>query len=166
MDSKLKLYVELVPETCWYENLRKVLPRNEWDIIRKDAYLRAGYKCEICGSTGKLNCHEIWNYNDIKNIQSLKGFQALCDNCHNIKHMGFVNIQISKGIWPESVFVNLTEHFMRVNNVVLEDFKRHLNEAFDIWRNRSKKEWKTDLGPFAEKSKTKNLTDFIGSSSG
>lgn len=148
----MKLYIELVPETCWYENLRKVLPKKEWDKIRKDVYAKANHKCEICGVSSKLNCHEIWEYNDTNAIQHLKGFQALCDNCHNIKHIGFVNVQISKGIWPKKVLDDLSKHFMKVNNVSLDEFNQHVKKAFDVWRERSKKKWKTDLDNFNKKS--------------
>lgn len=150
--KNLKLSIELVPETCWYENLRKILPKSEWDKIRKDAYKKAGNKCEICGASGKLNCHEIWEYDDKNNVQYLKGFQALCDNCHNIKHIGFVNVQISKGLWPKKVLNDLEVHFMKVNNVSSSEFKQHVKEAFDLWRKRSEKKWKTDLGKFKNSS--------------
>lgn len=33
-----KLNFEMVPEECWYSNLRSALSREEWDIVRKDAY--------------------------------------------------------------------------------------------------------------------------------
>ncbi|NCO97290.1 MAG: HNH endonuclease [Candidatus Aenigmarchaeota archaeon CG_4_10_14_0_8_um_filter_37_24] len=147
----MKLYVELVPKTCWYENLRKVLPKKEWDKIRKDAYSKAGHKCEICGVSGRLNCHEIWEYDDENNIQSLKGFQALCDDCHMIKHIGFVNIQISKGVWLETKLVDLAKHFIRVNNVGSDEFKKHVDNAFDVWEKRSRKKWKTNLGEYGKK---------------
>ena len=103
----MKLEIELVPETSWYNNLRKALPRSEWDKIRKEVYEKANNKCEICQQDGRLNCHEKWSYDDEKNIQKLQGFQALCDKCHNIKHIGFVNVQISSGKWSKTVSNNL-----------------------------------------------------------
>lgn len=153
----MKLNIEIVPETSWYNNLRKVLPKNEWDKIRKDAYAKANHMCEICGAKSKLNCHEIWEYDDKNNIQHLKGFQALCDNCHNIKHIGFVNVQIRKGIWPEKVLDDLAKHFMKVNNCNMTVFKQHVEEAFNIWQERSKKNWKIDLGNYSNSSVQKKL---------
>jgi len=155
--KNLKLYIELVPESCWYENLRKVLSKNEWDTLRKEVYHKSGNKCEICGAIGKLNCHEIWEYGDERNIQYLKGFQALCDSCHNIKHIGFVNIQISKGIWSEQVLNDLKKHFMMVNHVSSSVFRQHVKYAFGIWRKRSKEKWKTDLGNYVKNQAQKTL---------
>lgn len=31
----MKLEIELVPKTSWWNNLRKILPKSEWDKIRK-----------------------------------------------------------------------------------------------------------------------------------
>jgi hypothetical protein len=33
--STLKLQIEFVPATLWYENIRKFLVKSEWDKIRK-----------------------------------------------------------------------------------------------------------------------------------
>lgn len=155
--KNLKLCIELVPETCWYENLRQILPESEWGKIRKEAYKKAGNKCEICGASGKLNCHEIWEYDDKNNIQTLKGFQALCDNCHNIKHIGFVNVQISNGIWSKDVMDNLAKHFMKVNECSMATFNQHVEEAFNLWREMSKKEWTRDLRGYDKLSGQKRL---------
>jgi hypothetical protein len=146
----MKLEIELVPETSWYNNLRKALPTSEWDKIRKEAYKKANYKCEICGQEGRLSCHERWIYDDKKNIQKLVGFQALCDKCHNIKHIGFVNVQISTGKWSKTVMDDLTKHFMDVNKVTSKDFTNHVSKAFEVWRIRSKQEWTTDFGDWTK----------------
>lgn len=58
-----KLEFELVPEGCWYSNLRSLLKPREWDMVRKDAYARAGGRCMICGrKTQRLEAHERWEY--------------------------------------------------------------------------------------------------------
>jgi hypothetical protein len=144
---KLKLEIELVPETAWYSNLRKMILPKEWDKIRKQSYLDAGNKCAICKADGQLNCHEIWEYDDKHHVQKLIGFIALCNNCHMIKHIGFAGIQASKGLLDMD---NLIEHFMRVNGVDKKTFEEHRRKAFEIWRERSKHKWKTDLGRWAK----------------
>jgi len=139
----MKLEIELVPKTSWYNNLRKILPGSEWDRIRKEAYRNANYRCEICGQEGRLSCHEIWSYDDIESIQKLEGFQALCDDCHMIKHIGFAGIQASKGLLDMD---KLISHFMKVNNVNADDFKIHKAKAISTWAERSRREWTVDLG--------------------
>ena len=48
-DNKLKLDFELVPDGCWYSNLRSILKPAQWDVVRREAYARANGKCMICG---------------------------------------------------------------------------------------------------------------------
>jgi hypothetical protein len=137
----MKLEIDLVPSTAWYSNLRTKIPKPEWDRLRKQCYADYGHKCGICGASGRLNCHEIWEYGP-NYIQTLKGFIALCDDCHMIKHMGFAGIQAAEG---KLDMERLIAHFMRVNGVDRKAFDRHEKEAFALWSERSEHQWKTDL---------------------
>jgi len=139
----MKLKIVLVPATSWFVNLRNKISKEEWDKIRKQSYADANHKCAICGDNGRLNCHEIWLYDDEKHIQKLDGFIALCDNCHMIKHIGFAQIQASQGLLNMN---ELIEHFMKVNNCNRDVFEKHKEEAFAEWRKRSEYEWEIDLG--------------------
>lgn len=146
----MKLEIDLVPRTTWYNNLRKVLPKHEWDKIRKGIYAKFNYSCAICGDGGRMNCDEIWEFDDKNCIQKLRGLQAVCENCHHVKHIGFVQIQISKNIWPDSMLDDLKKHFIKVNSTTVDVFNNHVKEAFKIWRERSKKEWKIDFGEYTD----------------
>lgn len=138
----MKLEIDLVPKTAWYSNLRKKISWKEWDKIRKQSYADAGHKCAICNANGTLNCHEIWEYDDEKHIHKLKGFIALCYNCHMIKHIGLAGIKAAKG---ELDMDKLIEHFLKVNGVDEETFDKHESESWDKYKERSKHEWETDL---------------------
>ncbi len=145
--EELKLRIELVPSTSWYENLRKHMTEKSWDTIRKKVYADYGHKCAICGAEGRLNCHEIWEYDDRKHIQELAGFIALCDLCHHVKHIGLAGILASKG---ELDYEKIVEHFCRVNNCDKHTFERHREMAFDQWQKRSQHKWRVDLGEYKE----------------
>ena len=195
--KELRLKIELVPSTSWYDNLRKYTTREDWDKIRKAAYQTApkpiyivqilhfatirqlltkikcflprkdkkykicthtssygtvcyanyGYKCGICGAEGRLNCHEIWEYDDKKHIQKLSGFVALCDMCHHVKHIGLAGILASKG---KLDYEKVVEHFMKVNNCDRDAFEKHREKAFEHWRKRSSHEWQVDLGEYED----------------
>lgn len=147
MAKDLKLTIELVPQTSWYSNLRKVLPQSEWDKIRKKAYADCGYKCGICGATGKLNCHEIWEYDEQHRSQKLVGFIALCDLCHHVKHIGLAGILAQQGKLDYELVV---KHFMAVNGCDRETFEEHKHEAFHQWQERSQHEWDIDLGQYGK----------------
>ena len=142
----MKLKIDLVPKTAWYSNLRAKIPKEEWDKIRKQSYADAKHKCAICSAKEKLNCHEIWEYDDIKHIQKLNGFIALCDNCHMIKHIGFAEIQASKKLLNMG---KLIKHFMDINKVNKKFFEDHYTKSFEVWKKRSKHKWETNLSKWS-----------------
>lgn len=143
--QQLKLLIELVPQTSWYSNLRKVVSQEEWDKIRRKSYKDAGHKCAICGTNGKLNCHEIWNYNNETHIQKLEGFIALCDLCHHVKHIGRAEILEREG---KLDMEEVIKHFMKVNNCDRKTFENHRKASFKEWEERSTHDWQVDLGEY------------------
>jgi hypothetical protein len=147
----LRLTIELVPKTVWYKSLAKLLPRNVWDSIRDDTIERSGRKCQICGETeGAMNLHEIWEYDDVNHIQKLVGFVLLCSMCHHIKHIGLAGILVREG---KLDYNELVKHFCEVNSCSEKDFKKHIEEAFEIWRERSKHQWKQDFSEYEKFAK-------------
>lgn len=145
MTEEFKLRIELVPKTSWYNNVRNEIPRRVWDKIRNDVSVSQEYKCGICGAEERLNCHEIWEYDDIKYIQELKDFIALCNLCHHVKHIGYASILASQG---KLNMQEVEEHFMRVNECDLQTFRKHAVEAMIQYKERSKHKWELNLGKF------------------
>lgn len=143
----VKLQIELVPKTSWGNNLRSMMPTKKWDEIRKSSYAQYNHQCAICGFQGRLSCHEVWEYDDVSHAQKLVGFIALCDMCHHVKHIGRAGILAAEG---KLDFNKLIEHYMAVNQCSRNDFKQHQAEAFAEWRERSKHEWKVDLGAYQD----------------
>lgn len=77
-----KLNFELVPDSCWYSNLRSILTPAQWDVVRKDAYARAEGRCMICGCPAKrLEAHERWEYDESTQTQKLADVVAVCRRC-------------------------------------------------------------------------------------
>ena len=133
--TALKLTIELVPETCWYSNLREQIKSTDWKRI--SAETRSAGMCAVCGVSGvRLACHERWEYDDQRGIQRLRGFVALCDSCHAVKHIGHTGVVAVRAGRPE-LLEDAIGHFMRVNRVDLEAFNAHKTEAFAVWRQRS-----------------------------
>lgn len=146
MHAGLRLQTELVPQPCWYSNMRKVLPAAAWDKLRKQVYAQYGYRCGICGVSAKLHCHEIWEYDDIEHVQTLAGFIALCEWCHHVKHLGHAGILAREGKLDYECVV---AHFLNVNGCSREDFELHRNQAFAQWRERNQYQWRTKLGEYS-----------------
>jgi hypothetical protein len=142
--NNLKLTIELVPKTCWYSNVRSNVTKTEWDIIRKKSYELANNQCEICGDVGKnqgvnhnVECHEIWEYDDLNKIQKLIGLISLCPYCHKTKHAGLAQMN-----GEENIVIN---QLIKVNNITRKDAIDYINDSFTIWRERSKHEWTLDI---------------------
>lgn len=147
-----KLTIELIPKTCFYSNVRTLLPTKYWDQLRKESYELASHKCEICGDTGKnqgyrhdVECHEIWEYDDNKRIQKLMGLISLCPKCHQVKHFGRTS---AIGKQAEAF-----KHLESVNEWNHKDCVDHLAQSMTEWLERSKYEWKLDITILHEKHK-------------
>lgn len=137
--------IELVPESSWYSNVRSQVSKEIWDVIRRACYKKAGYKCEICNGKGPkwpVECHEIWEYDDVKHIQVLKGFIALCPACHSVKHIGYAQIS---GNYQQAI-----DQLKKVNNISDKEADEHVEKCFEIWRKRGEHEWKVDTSLITE----------------
>ena len=135
-----KITIELVPQTCWFSNVRSNVTIAEWDRLKKVTAKAAGRKCQICDGVGDkwpVECHEIWHYDDDKFKQTLQGLIALCPDCHSVKHMGFANIK-GRG-------VEMTCRLAIINQWSYEYACHYVDEQFGIWETRSEKPWKLDI---------------------
>ena len=147
-DRTLKLSIELVPSTVWESSVYKLMSREVWDSIRNDFIKENGRKCQVCGKTsGTMNLHEIWNYDDKKHVQKLEGFILLCRMCHHVKHIGLAGILANQG---KLGYDKVIEHFCKVNDCTKKEFEKHKAKAFEIWRERSEYEWNQDFGKYKE----------------
>ena len=143
----MKLEIELVPRPLWGKNPRSAMGQANWDIVRRATYAEYGNKCGICGASGRMEAHEIWEYNDIENIQTLTGLIALCWDCHKIKHFGMSRILADRG---ELNLNLLVDHFLKVNNVSLHEFHVHYQQAVAMHVHRSAQAWTQNWGPYQE----------------
>lgn len=135
-----RLTVELVPRTCWFENIRSNVTKEQWNYLKKKTSEKANRKCEICGGRGPqwpVECHEIWQYDDANHIQRLNGLVALCPSCHEVKHIGFTQL---KGKELEA-----TAHLAIVNGWSCHAAEKYIKQAFEVWTERSKKSWVLDI---------------------
>lgn len=135
--SNPRLSIELVPSSSWGDNLRKICSRVQWDKIRKESYKRANYQCQVCGAPGRLECHEVWDYDDENKVQTLREMVALCSACHEVKHIGFASV---RGRLRPAL-----AHLAKVNCWLPPVASRYVNDQFDTWRERSRHEWTLDL---------------------
>lgn len=134
-----KLNFELVPDSCWYSNLRSILSKKQWDFLRKEAYEKANSKCMICSKPSKrLEAHEQWSYNEKDAVQKLEGIIAVCHNCHSVIHIGRTGLvgDIEKA----------EKHYMKVNKCSYSEYVSDLGKANETHKRLNNiSEWKIDL---------------------
>lgn len=136
---KKSIFIDLVPSSAWFSNLRSELTAAEWDVVRRVAYQAAGYVCEVCGDRGPkhpVECHERWEYNEATRVQTLVGTIALCPACHEVTHFGLAQV---RGRCAEA-----KRHLMAVSGWTTEQADVHIAQAFALWARRSAVRWKLD----------------------
>lgn len=134
-----RLFIDLVPNSAWFSNLRSELTNEEWGLVKKATFTAAGYLCEVCGGRGPkhpVECHERWHYDSSSKIQTLVRTIALCPACHESTHYGLARV---KGRDQEA-----KHHFMQVNGWDDTKATQHIRQAMDEWKRRSEIKWKLD----------------------
>lgn len=135
---KYKLNFELIPDSCWYSNLRTLLSKRQWDFLREEAKEKSDYKCSICGRKGLLEAHERWSYDLDNGVQKLTDIIAVCKDCHSVIHIGRTQL-----VGDEERAEN---HFMKVNNATYVEYRKALKEANEYHKKLNQvSEWKLDL---------------------
>jgi len=137
-----ELYVDLIPKSCWFTNVRYCVRSEDWDKIRKIVYSRVNYKCECCGidcikNKIPIEAHERWEYNYDTFTQKLVRLIGLCKLCHSTTHFGLSRMNGMEG--------KVSHHLKKVRNFNLEEMIEHIDIAYSIWLERNNLEWNLDL---------------------
>ena len=144
IDSAPRLTIELVPQTCWFSNVRDQVSREDWDRIRKQVYRHSAQCCEVCGGRGSkhpVECHEVWEYDETVAVQRLVRMVALCPACHEVKHIGLADIKGRGEI--------AAAHLAEVNGWTAHVAAVYIDQAFDVWIERSDRTWSLDVSALA-----------------
>lgn len=137
------LFVDLVPSSCWFTNVRYCVAPGEWDRVRHVVYGRAGNRCEACGAGTDLDArifleaHERWAFDETTHTQVLRRLVCLCSRCHEATHFGRAQL---KGYADRA-----TRHLLRVTGMNAQQAGRHIESAFEVWQHRSRFDWNLDL---------------------
>ncbi len=165
MVKSFKLSIELIPSTIWYANLynyyKSKNQMEKWHELKQYLFETEGNHCWICRRETKyLEAHEFFEYDDFKHIQKVAGVHHLCNLCHKIKHIGLWchspdgHFKLKKeGLSRE----DLIRHFCLVNNCSEQDFYKHEDEAFALWKKRSSHNWNQDLWVYGPQFGLKEL---------
>jgi hypothetical protein len=140
------LFVDPVPSSCWFTNVRSCVEKAQWDQLRNMVYRRAENRCEACGKPRgrdreRLECHERWSYDEATRTQSLRRLIALCWTCHRTTHFGYAQVTGTDDI--------ARAHLAKVNGWSKAQVEAHIDAAAELWGQRSAHDWHLDLGILA-----------------
>jgi hypothetical protein len=138
-----ELFVDLIPQSCWFTNVRSCVTDGDWSRLRAMVTRRAGSRCEVCGATRDvglkrwLEVHERWTYDDATATQRLERLICLCTGCHEATHFGRAELTGRRDA--------ALSHLMAVRQCDRAAAEAHVNEAFRVWQLRSARAWELDL---------------------
>lgn len=133
-----ELFIDLIPKTCWFTNVRSCIHSSDWDRLRNHIYSRMDNTCECChNKTNNIEAHERWHYDDDTKTQKLIRLVALCQMCHTTTHIGLATI---KGKRSEAL-----EHLKKIRTFTQEEAVEHEKQAFKVWKDRNTIMWNLDL---------------------
>ncbi|MFI0219107.1 DUF5710 domain-containing protein [Streptomyces lydicus] len=137
------LFVDLVPSSCWFTNVRSCVAPRDWERLRRMITRRADMRCEACSAEEDrdakrwLEVHERWVYEDAARIQRLKRLICLCTDCHTVTHYGYAQV---RGLEAKAF-----AHLVKVTGMSRAEARRHIDMAFTLWDVRSATTWTLDL---------------------
>lgn len=138
--THLRLSIEPIPAGSRLASLARLMPAGRWHRIRRTVYRHASYRCRICGRQGRLRCHELWQYNQETGYQWLRGFQALCRDCHDVKHILFARNSRQRA--------RLLRHFMTVNGASYRQAEGCLKAARRRQHRLNQRDWIVNYGDY------------------
>lgn len=133
-----ELYIDMIPKTSYFKNVRNLFNDTDWNLIRHHIYERSSHRCECCGVKRfkYLDAHERWIYDYETKTQKLIRIIALCRLCHQATHYG--HSKKTKDIYK------INEHLKKVKKINNEELDKHIQEAYNIWKDRNKIQWTID----------------------
>ena len=137
------LFVDLVPTSCWFTNVRSCVRPADWDRVKSLVVGRSGRRCEACAGTAEPSrglwrqAHERWSYDETTRVQALRRLVCLCTRCHRTTHFGYAEVT--------GQAVQAHAHLCAVNGWSTADADAHILMAARTWRARSTIDWSLDL---------------------
>jgi hypothetical protein len=137
------LFVDLVPSSCWFTNVRSCVSQRDWERLRRMITTRADQRCEVCGrgqdrESGRwLEAHERWAYDEAAAVQALRRLICLCTDCHTATHFGLARINGKDAA--------ALRHLCAVTGMPSSRARQHVDTAFALWARRSGVNWSLDL---------------------
>jgi Domain of unknown function (DUF5710) len=135
------LFVDLIPRTSWFVNIRSAVSETDWYRIRRMSYRRAGNRCEACSAPAEnasgrgLECHERFRYHG--RVQRVCRLICLCERCHATTHFGLAQRRGEEAL--------VLAHLRSVTGMSRAQADEHVRGAFELWERRNQITWSVDV---------------------
>jgi hypothetical protein len=144
-------HADMIPRTSFGASLANLLTSESWKAVRKPYFKAAGYVCQICGEgNGAVEGHEVWKFHDGRidgngwGTQSLETILCLCNECHQMFHIGLGSLRgQSKAI---------QERVRAINEWTTQDYRTYAENCVRQYNSRSRRNWILDLTQVATSS--------------
>lgn len=124
--------------------MANILTKESWKTVRKTAFAKAGYSCQICGeANGPVEGHEVWQFHDQFSdkrgwgIQSLETILCLCSECHEMFHPGLANIRGRSDA--------IIERTKAINGWTSKEYNLTCEYSNERHQARNRRNWSLDL---------------------
>jgi hypothetical protein len=120
---RLKIQPDAIAPSMHFLNVRSAVSTASWIRIKQGFIGKRIMKspaCEVCNSTDRLECHEVWEYFHPR-TQKLTGLRLLCHDCHMVAHIGYA-FHTGEGD-------DILQHFMDVNDIDEATARRYIKQA-------------------------------------
>jgi hypothetical protein len=125
--------------------LARMLTKSSWAALRGDVLPKTGGRCEMCGTGGDMECHELWEYHeptgDWPGVQRLQGIIALCKPCHETHHLGYADARGRLGATLERLAAS--------NRWSMDETRDYAGFLRERQERRSKFQWVLDVAAIA-----------------
>jgi hypothetical protein len=149
MRTQLKLMPALVPAPLWGKSVCNTLPRKQWESLRRSVLEVAANTCLHCEAQYEkgMICHEVWEYDDLKQVATLTALAIVCRDCNSVLHLGkSLLIGQKKG---ESGLVErgeqAVEHLKKINRITDQEARKLIKDAFKTHSSRSRQTWEIQI---------------------
>jgi len=136
-----RLVPEMIPKALFRRSVYRTVKRSVWDNeIRARVIEEANQTCAYCGARYEkgMFCHEEWKYMDKTHVARLVGFKLVCRDCSNAIHYGKSSTLGIQG--------KVEEHLAKVNDISMDEVKKLVREAVDVWIIRSGiQDWRIEI---------------------
>ena len=130
-------YIDMTPPSMWFVNVRAIVPPSHWSLISSYVILRAHGKCEMCGSSERLETHERWELDFASQTMRLKRLMCLCKLCHLGVHIGNAG---RLGLREK-----VEDHIFPLTLWGKREMRKHIREAQEALEIASMVQWKPDM---------------------